>query len=64
MAQSLLTIPFHVPYTTGEEVASIQQAIVRNQASSDGFYTQLLSERLQSYCQRLRTLMTTSCTHA
>ena len=47
-------IPFNIPYTTGEELDCIQQAIKRRHLSGDGHFTRLCQDLLAKCLDRRR----------
>src|SRR4051794_18864209 len=57
-------IPFNMPYTTGEELACIQQAIERRHLSGDGHFTRLCQDLLAQRFGSASALLTVSCTAA
>lgn len=57
-------IPFNRPYTTGKELAYIQDAIDRGHISGNGYYTKKCQSYFQErYCFK-KSLLTSSCTDA
>ncbi|MFF2091720.1 dTDP-4-amino-4,6-dideoxygalactose transaminase [Paenibacillus sp. NPDC058174] len=57
-------ILFNIPAITGNEQAYIQKAIANGKLSGDGEYTHLSNQYIQNNFDTLKTLLTTSCTHA
>jgi dTDP-4-amino-4,6-dideoxygalactose transaminase len=57
-------IPFNMPYTTGEELDGIQQAIGRLHLSGDGHFTRLCQDLLARRFGSASALLTVSCTAA
>ena len=55
-------IPFNMPYTTGEELDGIQQAIGRLHLSGDGHFTRLCQDLLAQRFGSASALLTVSCT--
>jgi len=57
-------ILFNIPTITGNEQAYIQKAIVGGKLSGDGEFTKLSNSWMEKNFDTLKTLLTTSCTHA
>jgi dTDP-4-amino-4,6-dideoxygalactose transaminase len=57
-------IPFNSPYTTGEELDCIRQAIERRHLSGDGHFTRLCQDLLAKCFGSASALLTVSCTAA
>lgn len=57
-------IPFNRPCLTGNEMASMQQAIAGGHASGDGPFTKACHRLLEAELGLPKALLTTSCTHA
>jgi dTDP-4-amino-4,6-dideoxygalactose transaminase len=58
------SIPFHLPYLSGEEDKYLQDAIKRKEFSGNGFYTKRCESVLQQLTGASKVLLTSSCTHA
>ncbi|WP_367390557.1 dTDP-4-amino-4,6-dideoxygalactose transaminase [Lewinella sp. LCG006] len=58
------TIPFHLPYLSGEEDKYLKDAIIRRSFSGNGFYTKLCEFELKQLTSASKVLLTSSCTHA
>ncbi|NBV51696.1 dTDP-4-amino-4,6-dideoxygalactose transaminase, partial [bacterium] len=61
---NLLKIPFNRPSLTGKETNYIFDAIKRDHASGDGFYTKQCHAFFEEHLSTKKALLTTSCTHA
>lgn len=61
---NIYDIPFNRAYTTGNEVAHMQQAMQQGHISGDGPYTRRCQAQLEQITSAHRALLTTSCTHA
>lgn len=59
-----LSIPFNKPYLTGNEISSVQEAIIRSELSGDGHFTSLCTNLLESSYNAVCALLTPSCTAA
>ena len=57
-------IPFNRPYTTGKELAYIQEAISSHKHCGDGAFTKRVSAFLESMFNVNKALLTTSCSSA
>ena len=57
-------IPFNRPYTTGTELAYVQQAVDANHLLGDGSFTKRANELLRQMIGSRAVFLTTSCTHA
>ncbi|WP_419874591.1 dTDP-4-amino-4,6-dideoxygalactose transaminase [Candidatus Pristimantibacillus sp. PTI5] len=57
-------IRFNVPAITGNEQAYIHKAIVERKLSGDGEFTKLSNIWIENKFDTLKSLLTTSCTHA
>lgn len=57
-------IPFNIPPHIGTEEKNIMEAIANNKICGDGQFTQKCSKWLEHKTGALKTLLTTSCTHA
>ena len=57
-------IPFNRPYTTGMELAYVQQAVDANHLLGDGSFTKRANELLLHMTGSRAVFLTTSCTHA
>ncbi len=57
-------IPFNIPYTTGNEVKYIQQAIANGKLSGNGVFTKKCQQFFQQKYGFGKCLLTTSCTDA
>ncbi|WP_339274827.1 dTDP-4-amino-4,6-dideoxygalactose transaminase [Paenibacillus sp. FSL W8-0426] len=57
-------ILFNVPGVTGKEQEYIQRAVQNRRFSGDGEFTKLSSKWMESRFDTIKTLLTTSCTHA
>lgn len=58
------SIPFHVPYLSGNEDQYLKDAIERRTFSGNGHYTKRCERELQRLTSAPRVLLTSSCTHA
>lgn len=58
------TIPFNIPYLSGEEEQYVQQAIQRRNLAGDGPFTKKCQILLEDFTKSPNVLLTTSCTHA
>ena len=61
---SIDRIPFNRPFSTGDELAFIADAMARGHLSGDGHYTKEASQLLREITRSHSVLLTTSCTHA
>ncbi|MFM8313791.1 MAG: dTDP-4-amino-4,6-dideoxygalactose transaminase [Deltaproteobacteria bacterium] len=59
-----IKIPFNQPILTGKELIYIADAIKRQHASGDGYYTKLAHSFFEKHFSTPKCLLTTSCTHA
>lgn len=59
-----LMILFNVPGVTGKEQEYIQRVVENRRFSGDGEFTKLSSQWMASKFDTIKTLLTTSCTHA
>jgi len=59
-----MTIPFNVPFSTGQELKYIAQAIQNNKTAGDGPYTKLCQSWMEQHYGFKKCLLTTSCTDA
>lgn len=57
-------IPFNKPYSTGQELEYIQQALVNGKISGNGVFTQKCHEWFKSNYRFHNNFLTTSCTDA
>ncbi|MBL4663030.1 MAG: dTDP-4-amino-4,6-dideoxygalactose transaminase [Flavobacteriaceae bacterium] len=57
-------IPFNKPYISGNELAYIQDAVVRGKISGNGYYTKKCHEFFEQRYGFKKVLLTTSCTDA
>ncbi|XID91107.1 dTDP-4-amino-4,6-dideoxygalactose transaminase [Paenibacillaceae bacterium WGS1546] len=58
-------IPFNLPLHIGKEQSYIKDSIEYNQKlCGDGPYTQKCNKWIETQCQTVKALLTTSCTHA
>lgn len=57
-------ILFNVPGVTGKEQEYIQRVVENRRFSGDGEFTKLSSQWMASKFDTIKTLLTTSCTHA
>ena len=57
-------ISFNQPHLTGKELVYIADAIKRQHASGDGYYTKLAHDFFEREFSVPKALLTTSCTHA
>jgi len=57
-------IPFNQPCLTGKELVYIADAIKRQHASGDGYYSKVVHQFFEQNFQIPKALLTTSCTHA
>ena len=57
-------IPFNRPYTTGDELGLMADAIARSHLAGDGHYTATASASLRQLTGVNDAMLTTSCTHA
>jgi len=57
-------IPFNQPCLTGKELVYIADAIKRQHASGDGYYSKVVHKFFEQKFQIPKALLTTSCTHA
>ena len=57
-------IPFNKPFTIGDELANIVDAVARGHLSGDGHYTRLCHRWLEQQLGAQRALLTHSCTAA
>ena len=58
------SIPFNIPYVSGEEQKYINDAIQRRTFSAGGHYTLLCENCLEEFTTAQKVLLTSSCTHA
>lgn len=58
------SIPFNVPFFSGNENLYIAEAIKRGQISGNGYFTERCQSFLQDSLRVHKVLLTTSCTHA
>jgi len=58
------SIPFNWPAITADDRQFLADAISEGHSSGNGRYTKLVEQLVQSVTHTLRTLLTTSCTHA
>lgn len=59
-----MTIPFNKPFTIGDELANIADAVARGHLSGDGHYTRSCHRWLEQRLGAQRALLTHSCTAA
>jgi len=59
-----MSIPFNKPFTIGDELANIADAVSRGHLSGDGHYTRLCHRWLEQRLGTPRALLTHSCTAA
>jgi dTDP-4-amino-4,6-dideoxygalactose transaminase len=64
MDSTLKSIPFNIPYQSGNELEYIKQAIDSGKISGNGMFTQKCQEWFESTYNCKKGLMTTSCTDA
>lgn len=57
-------IPFNKPYTSGNELSYMQDAVSRGKISGNGYYTKKCHDFFQDYFGFKKVLLTTSCTDA
>jgi len=57
-------IPFNKPYLTGEELSYIQDALQRGHLSTNGYYTRLCEEFIETKFNFQKVILTHSCTAA
>lgn len=57
-------INFNKPYLSGNELKYISEAITKQKLSGDGFYTKKCQSNIEERYGFLKTILTTSCTHA
>lgn len=62
--RNTISIPFNVPYISGEETQYIVDAIERKNLAGDGFYTKSCQDKLINITDAKHVLLTPSCTHA
>jgi dTDP-4-amino-4,6-dideoxygalactose transaminase len=60
----LISIPFNRPFTTGQEIEYIRQAIGNGHISGDGPFTRKCQDILSQILDGAKVLLTTSCTDA
>ena len=59
-----MNIPFNIPYTTGQELHYIGQAIAAHKTAGDGHFTKLCQSWMEEQYGFKKCLLTTSCTDA
>lgn len=59
-----MNIPFNIPYTTGQELHYIGQAIAAHKTAGDGHFTKLCQAWMEQRYGFKKCLLTTSCTDA
>lgn len=59
-----VSIPFNRPHLTGREWQYVQDSFARGHISGDGYYTMSCHQFLEKCTNSLKSLLTTSCTHA
>jgi len=59
-----MKVPFNIPLVLGTEVEFVEDAIHRREFSGGSYYTIQCEEKLESFCQSSKVLLTSSCTHA
>ncbi len=59
-----MRIPFNKPFSTGNELAYIGEALANHHLSGDGVFTRRCSDWLQQYTATRKALLTHSCTGA
>ena len=59
-----MTIPFNIPYSTGQELHYIGQAIAAHKTAGDGPFTKLCQSWMEEQYGFKKCLLTTSCTDA
>lgn len=55
---------FNIPTITGNEQSYIQKAITNGKLSGDGDFTRQCNKWMENKFDTIKTLLTTSCTHA